>query len=211
MRKKLLTKSSKRIKRVLDLLLCLLCAPVAAPLCAGLALWIRADSAGPAIYRQERIGEGGKKFKIYKFRTMVADADARLSSCLAADPALAEEWARNRKLKKDPRLTRAGVFLRKTSLDELPQILNIFLGRMSFVGPRPIVAGEIRRYGRRFADYCGAKPGLTGLWQVTGRNNSTYRRRIACDAFYIKNWSALLDLKILLRTLPVALSGYGAY
>ena len=195
----------------MDLALCFACAPIAAPLCAAIAVWIALDSEGSPIYKQARLGKDGKIFKIYKFRTMAKDAEEKLDACLASDPSLAREWEDNHKLKVDPRLTRAGRFLRKTSLDELPQILNIFLGDMSFVGPRPIVAEEIKKYGRYFAEYRGTRPGLTGLWQITGRNNSAYRRRVACDVFYIRNWSALLDIKILLRTIPAALGGDGAY
>ena len=211
MGKKFFAKSPGAVKRAMDLAICALGAPFALPLGLVIALWIRFDSAGPALYRQERIGKNGEAFRIIKFRTMSRDAEARLDSCLESDPGRAREWRDNHKLKRDPRLTRAGFFLRKTSLDELPQMINVLLGQMSFVGPRPIVAGEVAKYGRRFAEYCSVRPGITGLWQVTGRNNTTYRRRVACDSHYIRRWSAALDLKILLRTIPAAISGNGAY
>lgn len=202
---------SAKLKRGLDLSLALALAPLVAAICCVVALWIRLDSRGSAVYTQTRVGKGGESFKIYKFRTMSADADERLAECLARNPDFAREWARTHKLKDDPRLTRAGVFLRKTSLDELPQFLNILRGEMSLVGPRPIVAEEIEKYGRYFALYREATPGLTGLWQVSGRNNASYRRRVACDVYYARNRSLPLDLKILLRTIPAALGRHGAY
>lgn len=207
----LIKKPRQKLKRVLDVAICSLAMPAILPLGAILALFIRLDSSGKAIYKQERIGKDGKPFLIYKFRTMSADADAVLQKYLAQDPELAAEWAATQKLKNDPRLTRAGHFLRKWSLDELPQILNILKGEMTLVGPRPIVASEKTKYGRYFEEYCEVKPGLTGLWQTSGRNDTTYSQRVAYDHYYINHWSLGLDLWILAKTIPVALSGRGAY
>lgn len=199
------------IKRVMDVLVCALSLPLALPLLGLLALLVRLDSPGAAIYRQERIGKGGAPFTLYKFRTMAPNADELLQKYLAEDAALAVEWAANQKLKEDPRLTRAGRFLRKTSLDELPQIFNVLRGTMTLVGPRPIVASEMVKYGRYLEEYCEVKPGLTGLWQTSGRNDTTYSQRVAYDHYYINNWSVGLDLWIMAKTIPVALSGRGAY
>ena len=142
---------------------------------------------------------------------MAANADAVLEDWLARDPALREEWKRDHKLKHDPRVTRMGTFLRKTSLDELPQLINVVMGGMSLVGPRPIVAEEIEKYGEVYGEYCRVKPGITGLWQISGRNDTSYEERVAYDHYYINNWSVWMDLWILGRTVPVVLSGYGAY
>lgn len=199
------------LKRGMDIFLCLASLPLVFPLGLLLCLWIRLDSKGAAIYRQERIGHEGKTFVIYKFRTMVCNAEEMLVECLADDPNLAVQWRQSQKLKDDPRLTRAGRFLRKTSLDELPQLINIILGQMSIVGPRPIVDSEKARYGRRFSEYCEVLPGLTGLWQVSGRNNTTYAQRVALDHFYVNNWSLWLDFQIIFRTVPLIFRGNGAF
>ena len=158
-----------------------------------------------------RIGRDGRLLRVYKFRTMVSDADAKLKEWLAEDAALREEWERDHKLREDPRITRMGRFLRKTSLDELPQLLNVVMGDMSLVGPRPIVVAEVKKYGAVFDEYCRVRPGLTGLWQISGRNNTTYAERVAFDHYYITNWSIWMDIWILGRTIPVVLTGYGAY
>lgn len=201
----------QRLKRALDLSLCL---PVVL-LCALpgllLALLIRLDSPGPVLYRQRRLGKGGKPFHVFKFRTMRQDADAVLARYLEANPELREEWEKDRKLRHDPRITRVGRFLRKSSLDELPQLLNVLRGEMSLVGPRPIVENEISKYGEVYADYCRVRPGITGLWQVSGRNNTTYEERVSLDRYYVTNWCIWMDLWILARTFPVVLTGYGAY
>jgi lipopolysaccharide/colanic/teichoic acid biosynthesis glycosyltransferase len=150
-------------------------------------------------------------FKAWKFRTMVQNADAVLKSHLAAHPALAEEWRLTQKLKNDPRVTPLGKLLRRSSLDELPQLMNVFAGEMSLVGPRPIVAAEVEKYGEHYTSYCRVKPGITGLWQVSGRNNTTYDERITFDQYYVLNWSVWLDLHILTRTVHTVLTGDGAY
>lgn len=211
MEQNLAGKPRQRLKRVLDILICSAALPAILPLWLLMSLLIRLDSKGPAIYRHERIGRNGRPFQIYKFRTMTTDADALLEKYLAENPDLAEEWAKSQKLRRDPRLTRIGRFLRKTSLDELPQVLNIFLGQMTLVGPRPIVASETSKYGRYFDEYCSVRPGLTGLWQTSGRNNTTYSQRVAYDHYYINHWSVWLDIWIMAKTIPVALSGRGAY
>ena len=204
-------KPRQGLKRALDLLICCVAMPLILPLGLLLALLIVLDSKGPAIYRHERIGKNGTSFAIYKFRTMVENAERALEDCLAANPDMAREWEENHKIKNDPRLTRLGRFLRKTSLDELPQILNILKGEMTLVGPRPIVEAETPKYGRYLGEYCENRPGLTGLWQTSGRNNTTYSQRVAFDHYYLNHWSIWLDLWILAKTIPVALIGRGAY
>ncbi len=210
-RQNLHDKRRLRLKRCIDLVLCALAVTVLLPVGLALALCIRLDSPGPVFYKQKRIGQGGAHLSIYKFRTMVADADAALQACLAADPALREEWERDHKLRNDPRITRMGAFLRKSSLDELPQLLNVLAGDMSLVGPRPIVAEEVAKYGQVYDEYCRVKPGITGLWQISGRNDTSYAERVAYDHYYINNWSVWMDLWILGKTVPVVVSGYGAY
>ena len=201
----------QRLKRALDLVLCLpvvvLCAVPGLLLC----LLIRLDSRGPVFYRQRRLGKDGKAFDVFKFRTMRQDADEVLARYLEENPDLRDEWEKDRKLKHDPRITRVGRFLRKSSLDELPQLINVVRGEMSLVGPRPIVEAEIAKYGEVYADYCRVRPGITGLWQVSGRNNTTYEERVSLDRYYVTNWCIWMDLWILARTFPVVLTGYGAY
>lgn len=204
-------KPRQALKRSLDIILCCAAMPIILPLGLLLALLVIMSSKGPAIYKHERIGKNGRPFTIYKFRTMVENADLALNQCIEQNPALAQEWEENHKLKDDPRLTRLGCFLRKTSLDELPQIANILKGDMTLVGPRPIVEAETPKYGRYFAEYCENRPGLTGLWQTSGRNNTTYSQRVAFDHYYLNHWSIWLDLWILAKTIPVALIGRGAY
>ena len=199
------------IKRCLDVALCLLALPVLVPLGAGLACAIRLDSPGPAFYRHHRIGRKGREIRIYKFRTMALNAEAILRDCLDKDENLRREWESVHKLRNDPRVTRVGAFLRKTSLDELPQLINVLVGDMSLVGPRPIVAAEIEKYGEVYDEYRRVRPGITGLWQVSGRNDTSYGERVAYDRYYIRNWSVWMDVWILARTAPVALTGSGAY
>lgn len=198
-------------KRALDLLIAAPLAVFLSPLLLVLALAIRCSDRGPALFVQTRYGLGGRTFSCFKFRTMVADAGERLEALLAADPAAREEWARDRKLRNDPRITRFGRFLRKSSLDELPQLINILRGEMSIVGPRPIVREEIERYGRSFGHYCAVRPGVTGLWQISGRNDTTYEERVALDVEYVERWSIWLDLRIIALTLPAVLFSRGAY
>jgi Undecaprenyl-phosphate galactose phosphotransferase WbaP len=199
------------LKRIWDFVLALLSAPVTLPLIAAIAVWIKLDSAGPAFFRQERIGRGGRTFGAWKFRSMVANAAGILERELKRDPSLRLEWEQTQKLKHDPRITRAGAFLRKSSLDELPQLWNVLKGEMSLVGPRPIVQAEIARYGAHFAAYAQVPGGITGLWQVSGRNDTSYEERVGLDAYYVRNWSVWLDLYILFRTVGTVLFRKGAY
>ena len=178
-------------------------------LCLAAAIWV-ADP-GPIIFRHRRIGRGGREFDCLKFRSMVVDADRRLKELLASDPSARRQWAVDHKLKNDPRITKIGIFLRKSSFDELPQLWNVVRGEMSLVGPRPIVLAEVPRYGRFYIDYCRVSPGLTGLWQVSGRNNVSYRRRVALDVVYGRKASLKMDMFILLKTVPCIVFGYGAY
>lgn len=176
----------------------------------ALAIAIRLQDGGPAIFSQSRIGKDGRTFKCLKFRSMVIDAQARLEALLASNAEAAAEWARDQKLRKDPRITPLGRFIRKASFDELPQLFNVLRGEMSIVGPRPIIKDEIARYGANFGDYASVKPGITGLWQVSGRNSVSYDDRVAMDADYAANWSALGDLWIILKTVPAVLLSRGA-
>jgi len=165
----------------------------------------------PIIFAHKRIGRYGRQFPCLKFRSMSRDADKRLAHLLATDPVAREEWDRDHKLRNDPRITKLGNFLRKTSLDELPQLFNVLRGEMSLVGPRPIVLGEVPRYGRYFNEYCSVKPGITGLWQVSGRNDVSYRRRVAMDVMYTRNRSTVTNVWILIATVPSVLASRGSY
>jgi exopolysaccharide production protein ExoY len=168
-------------------------------------------SGGSPLFKHRRVGRGGVFFDCFKFRTMVTDADRVLENLLNSDRKIKEEWLRDHKLKDDPRITRFGRFLRRTSLDELPQLWNVLRGDMSLVGPRPVVPEELRRYGRRVAIFLSARPGITGLWQISGRNNTDYRRRVALDVCYVRSRSVILDGYILLKTLRVVFTTSGAY
>ena len=182
-----------------------------APVFLLLALLVRADG-GPAFYAHERIGRGGRRFGCLKFRSMVVDSAARLEALLAADPAARAEWEATRKLRHDPRITWIGRFLRATSLDELPQLINVLRGDMSLVGPRPVVAAELAaHYGAAAEHYLSVRPGITGLWQVSGRSDTSYAQRVALDVRYATNPSLLEDVRILLRTPAAVLLRRGAY
>jgi Undecaprenyl-phosphate galactose phosphotransferase WbaP len=208
---RLLLPGSRIIKRTLDLLFVLAGGIVALPLVGVIAALIKLTSPGPVFYGQRRFGRGGRPFIAWKFRSMVAGANQVLEEHLKSDPSLRAEWTLTQKLKRDPRITSFGRFLRHTSLDELPQLWNILIGEMSLVGPRPIVASEIARYGANFALYKKVTPGLTGMWQVSGRNLLSYEQRIGFDLYYVRNWSPWLDLYILAHTVTVVLRGDGAY
>lgn len=197
-------------KRLLDVIGAVALGLVFSPLIVIIVFLMR-KSGGSVIYRHRRVGRGGQMFSCLKFRTMVPNADQVLRDLLERDPELRAEWVRDHKLRHDPRVTRLGRFLRRTSLDELPQLLNVLKGEMSLVGPRPVVREELLRYGRNVAIYLAAKPGITGLWQVTGRNNTDYRRRVVLDAYYVRNQNLILDLYILAKTTGVVLGGNGAY
>lgn len=197
-------------KRTLDVAGSLVLAGVFAPLMLAIVLLLRKDG-GPVIYRHSRVGRGGRVFECLKFRTMVPGADRILHLVLEQDSSLKGEWVRYHKLRRDPRVTRLGKFLRRTSLDELPQLWNVIRGEMSLVGPRPVMPQELPRYGRNSRDYLAINPGITGLWQVKGRNDADYRRRVVLDTYYARRQNLLLDLWILLKTIRVVLGGRGAY
>jgi Undecaprenyl-phosphate galactose phosphotransferase WbaP len=199
------------IKRFMDLGLVLIGGSIIAPFLLLIALLVKISSPGPVIYKHTRIGMNGKPFKVYKFRSMVIDAEERLNALLAADPRIRKEWEACHKLKNDPRITGIGNFLRRTSLDEFPQLLNILKGEMSLVGPRPIVEGEIKKYGEDFGRIFSVKPGITGLWQVSGRSDTNYGERVAFDTYYLQSWSVWMDLWILFKTMGVVFKGKGAY
>ena len=199
------------LKNVLDRLGSALGLVLVLPVLAVIALAVKLDSPGPVFYTQERLGKGWRKFRILKFRTMVRDADACLRAYLEANPAAQREWDEKHKLTVDPRITRVGGFLRKFSLDELPQLVNVLKGELSLVGARPIVQAETSQYGDQFEVYIQFKPGLTGLWQVSGRSDTTFEERVRYDVYYVHNWSIWLDLYILLRTVWVVFSRAGAY
>ncbi|MCD6382379.1 MAG: sugar transferase [Candidatus Hydrothermae bacterium] len=181
------------------------------PLFLVIAALVKLTSRGPVFYKQERLGYRGKPFRILKFRTMVVDAEKVLKDYLKRNPQLREEYEKYFKLKKDPRITPLGRILRKTSLDELPQLFNILLGNMSVVGPRPIIQEEVAKYGENAEKLFSVKPGLTGLWQVSGRADLTYDERVKLDMEYIERQSFFLDLFIILKTVPVIFRGHGAY
>ncbi len=199
------------LKRLLELLLIALSLPLLLPVLGLICLAIRFDSKGPVIFKHQRLGLGGKHFMTYKFRTMHLDASRMLDEYLAQHPELREEWDRDQKLRNDPRVTRVGRLLRLTSLDELPQLWNVVKGEMSLVGPRPIVDDEVPRYGRDYSIIFRVRPGLTGLWQVSGRNNVDYPERVQMDCLYVRNWSVWLDLYLIARTFRAVLLARGAY
>jgi Undecaprenyl-phosphate galactose phosphotransferase WbaP len=210
-RQRLLMPGARAVKRAVDLWLIFATAALALPFVLLIAAAIRLTSAGPVFYRQVRYGRNGATFTAWKFRSMVRNSSEVLARHLEANPALRDEWDRDHKLRSDPRVTAVGRFLRRTSLDELPQIWNVLLGEMSVVGPRPIVADEIRLYGDAYDLYKQVRPGITGLWQVSGRNDLAYEKRVYLDTYYIRNWSPWLDLYILARTVAAVATARGAY
>jgi Undecaprenyl-phosphate galactose phosphotransferase WbaP len=201
----------RAIKRAIDVSLTIVSLPLLLPLVAVIAALIKLGSPGPAIYRQQRVGRNGKRFMVCKFRTMVCDGERVLSDYLATHPTVREEWNRNHKLQYDPRVTPIGRWLRKTSLDELPQLWNVLRGEMSLVGPRPILESEIVDFNGSFEAFCSVLPGITGLWQVSGRNQTTYAEHVELDSHYARNWSLWLDVYILVLTIKVVLFRHGAY
>ncbi len=180
------------------------------PLGLLLAVLVKCSSKGPVFYRAKRLGLNGCPIEVWKFRTMYADADQRLEQLLAENPELKKEWEENFKLKNDPRITPLGKIMRKTSLDELPQFINVLRGEMAVIGPRPIVEQEVAYYGRHYEVFSRVKPGITGFWQVSGRSETTYERRIELDMYYINNWSIWLDYYIFLKTIKEVLICRGA-
>jgi lipopolysaccharide/colanic/teichoic acid biosynthesis glycosyltransferase len=198
-------------KRALDMIGAGIGLMLLSPFFLIVALMVRADG-GPSFFAHQRVGRGGKLFGCLKFRSMVIDSQARLETLLANDPAARAEWEATRKLKNDPRITRIGRFLRSTSLDELPQLINVLRGEMSLVGPRPVQEAEIDRYyGASAAHYMAVRPGITGLWQVSGRSETSYESRVALDVAYVSRPSMIADLTILLRTPVAVLSRRGAH
>lgn len=209
-RNNLARRSNRWIKRAFDLAGATVLLIALAPAMLFIAWRVR-QSGASAFYGHIRIGQGGTPFKCLKFRSMRPDADRVLQELLAKDPAAKAEWQQNFKLRDDPRITPIGHFLRRTSLDELPQIINVIRGEMSLVGPRPVVPEELERYGDAAPLYLEAKPGITGLWQVSGRSDTTYAERVSLDAWYVRNWSLWYDIAILLKTVRVVLDRRGAY
>lgn len=199
------------MKRILDFAASSVLLLLLSPLFATIAIAVKLTSRGPIYFGHRRFGRDNQPFQMLKFRTMVVDADRILASYLEAHPEERLEWQRHQKLRNDPRITKVGKWLRRHSLDELPQLLNVFAGQMSLVGPRPIMEVEILKYGRSYGLYTRVLPGITGLWQVSGRNNTTYEERIGLDEYYVCNRSIWLDLHIMIRTIRVVLTAEGAY
>lgn len=197
-------------KRLFDIVCALLLLTLLSPLLLAIA-WRAWRDGGAVLFGHRRVGARGEEFKCWKFRTMVPNAQEVLDRLLASDPAARAEWERDYKLRDDPRVTPVGRFLRVTSLDELPQLFNVLAGDMSLVGPRPIVADEVKRYGAAFHDYARCRPGITGMWQISGRNNVDYRQRVQLDQNYARNWSLAADVLVLLRTPAAVFRRRGAY
>jgi Undecaprenyl-phosphate galactose phosphotransferase WbaP len=199
------------IKRLMDILCVLFGGILILPFLLIIALLIKVTSSGPVLYKHKRLGKNGKPFYAYKFRTMKKNAEQLLEELLKSDPAIREEWEKFHKLKNDPRVTAVGRVLRHFSFDEFPQLINIIKGEMSLVGPRPIVNEEMEKYGDDFDRIFSIRPGLTGLWQVSGRSDTNYSERISYDTYYLQSWSAWLDLWIILKTFGSIILGKGAY
>ncbi len=203
--------SYRIVKRAMDLALAAAILPFAFVLGLVIAVLVKISSPGPVFFRHRRVGTGGCPFFLWKFRTMYHGSDHFLSLHLACDPDAHREWARHQKLRRDPRVTPLGRFLRRTHLDELPQLLNVIAGEMSLVGPRPVIKEELKRFGAGDGLYAAAKPGMTGLWQVSGRASLPYERRVALDIQYVATWSVLGDLLVLMRTLAAICDDRGVY
>ncbi|MHA6316581.1 sugar transferase [Altererythrobacter sp. CAU 1778] len=197
-------------KRAIHAIIALLLLVFLAPVLLIVAALVALTDPGPVFYRQKRVGKDGKPFDCLKFRTMRVDAEARLVELLAQDPVLRAEWEATRKLEDDPRITPIGHFLRLSSLDELPQLVNVVAGDINLVGPRPIIASELPCYGRYLRHYLSVRPGLTGMWQISGRSSTTYRRRVAADVLYVRRRSLALDCYIVVATVPAVLFAKGA-
>jgi exopolysaccharide production protein ExoY len=195
----------------LDIFVSLTALFVLAPLMLVTAMILLLIQGRPIFIRHRRLGRGGVMFPCLKFRTMVNNNDALLEKYLAANPAERAEWLATRKLKNDPRVTPFGIFLRKSSIDELPQLFNVLLGHMSIVGPRPIVQSEMEFYGPNYADYIRVRPGLTGLWQVSGRSDTDFNKRVQLDAHYVANRTLMGDVVIMVKTIPAVLNARGSY
>ncbi|MBM4140772.1 MAG: undecaprenyl-phosphate galactose phosphotransferase WbaP [Nitrospira sp.] len=204
--------TNRFIKRFFDTTVSIISMPLLLPIIALIGTIIRLETSGPAIYAHDRIGKNGKTFRCYKFRTMYKDAEEKLKEILENNKETRAEWLKNQKLRDDPRITKVGCFLRRTSLDELPQIFNVIKGEMSLVGPRPVTKEEIEYHYKDAAEICfSVPPGITGLWQVSGRTNTSYEYRVKLDGWYIMNWSLWLDIAILFKTIKVVMKMEGAY
>jgi Undecaprenyl-phosphate galactose phosphotransferase WbaP len=199
------------LKRFMDLFIVIVGGLFVLPFLLIIALLIRITSRGPVLYRHKRLGMNGKYFYAYKFRSMVVDSQERLEKLLESNPERKREWEKNHKLANDPRVTGIGKFIRRTSVDEFPQLINILKGEMSLVGPRPIVDEEVAKYGEDYNQIFSVKPGLTGLWQVSGRSDTNYQERVAYDTYYIQSWSGWLDLWVIFKTFGAVIQGRGAY
>ena len=199
------------IKRVFDLLFTICGGLCILPFLLVIAVMVAVDNKGNVIFAHRRIGRDGKEFKCYKFQTMIPNAQEALEKYLAENPEARKEWEESFKLTDDPRVTKLGSILRKTSLDEMPQLWNVIKGDMSLVGPRPIVAKEIERYGEYFREYAMVTPGITGMWQASGRSDTTYEERVEMDTWYVRNWSVWIDLMYLFKTVKIVFTGKGAY
>jgi Undecaprenyl-phosphate galactose phosphotransferase WbaP len=198
-------------KRLMDIVLTIVGGIVLLPLLFYIAVAVKMSSRGPVLYANERIGRDGRRFRMWKFRSMFTNGDALLEYYLDAHPEFREEWETTQKLRWDPRITRIGRFIRKTSLDELPQLWNVLRGDMSLVGPRPILLEEETKYGDYYALYTMVSPGITGMWQVSGRSNTSYEERLQLVAYYVRNWSLWLDIYLLLKTVRIVFFGRGAF
>jgi Undecaprenyl-phosphate galactose phosphotransferase WbaP len=197
-------------KRLFDTLVAALLLVLLSPLMLVIALLLKLEG-GSVLFAHQRIGKNGRKFDCYKFRSMVPNAEQQLQNLLQHNAQLKAQWDKEHKLKDDPRISRIGDFLRRTSLDELPQLFNVLKSEMSLVGPRPIVQDELQKYGLEKSYYLMVRPGMTGLWQVSGRNDVDYETRVYLDAWYVKNWSLWYDLAILVKTIKVVFGRNGAY
>ncbi len=202
---------SRRVLASAQAFLALAALIILLPLLVLICIAIYIQDGGPVLFGHQRVGQGGRPFTCLKFRSMAKDAEARLAALLAADPKARAEWSRDFKLRRDPRVTKLGDLLRRSSLDELPQLVNVIRGEMNLVGPRPIVLAEAARYGWRIRHYHAVKPGITGLWQVSGRNDLSYRRRVAMDSLYARRRGVVLDFRILVLTIPAVLLRRGSY
>lgn len=199
------------VKRIIDVTGAVLALLVLLPVMLMIAAIMKLTSPGPVLFAHRRLGKDGRAFHCLKFRSMVTNSAEVLAQHLAENEAARAEWALDHKLRNDPRITGLGKFLRRSSLDELPQLINVLVGEMSLVGPRPIVTDEVVRYGRYISYYTSVTPGITGLWQISGRNDMSYRRRVAIDTSYARNRCTKMDISIMLRTIPAVLQAKGAH
>ena len=211
LRNNLASRSNRIIKRTFDLICTIFGGLLISPILLGIAIAVAIDNRGRIIFAHKRVGRAGKKFPCYKFQTMQPWSDEKFKKYLADNPEAKREWDESFKLTNDPRVTKLGSFLRRTSLDELPQLLNVIRGEMSLVGPRPIVQAEVSRYGKNIREYYMVLPGITGMWQVSGRSDTTYPERVAMDTWYVRNWSVWIDLMYLFKTVKAVVQSRGAY